>query len=623
MPITRLLFFLTMCFLTPLSRLWAQVDTIAITEIEVVAPSIREQFIGGASEIWNSAAATNQRLDLGSLLNQNGIFIKSYGSNSLATSSIRGASAGHTLVLWNGLPIQSPMLGLLDLSLLPIQSAEQVILQKGGNSAMWGSGAIGGIVALQNKADFNNRLSISNQSSVGSFGQFNEHLQLQWGNKKFQSVTKVTHRQAANDFHYPIAPGFPERKQSNAAFSQQAILQDLYLKTRNGQQWSAHVWQQFSNKEIPPTLVQSQSEAQQQDRATRLILDWKQIRKHIVINSKAAWFSEALNYFDDITKLESRSRFHTYLGEWSAQSNWRGQHLFVGSTYSHSRVQADGYLSNPSENKVSFFSAYLFHLNRFTGQFSLRQELVDGSRIPLIPAMAAEYRLTPDWQLKGKISRNYRLPTFNDRYWIPGGNPDLLPEIGWSEELTLLFQKEKKAFQWQWSQTVFNRNINDWILWTPLDGQSFWSANNISKVWSRGLEERLSVRYQRNNISIQLQMGYDYIRSTNEVALSKPRLGKGEQLWYTPKHQAFGNAVIGWKKLELNYRHFLRSASTGVNANLDAYQTGQFQLQYLWKGARFFASVENVWDVDYFVVERRPMAGRNYGAGVFVEFKRK
>ena len=151
------------------------------------------------TEKLNSLPAQN----LGELLNtESGTFIKTYGSGSLATSSIRGGSAGHTLVLWNGFSLQSPVLGLLDLSLLPLSSAEEISLQKGGNSALWGSGAIGGVIALNNKSDFNNKIFTNIKSTFGSFGNFNQEVKFGFGNSRVQSVTKLIHQQGENDFKY-------------------------------------------------------------------------------------------------------------------------------------------------------------------------------------------------------------------------------------------------------------------------------------------------------------------------------------------------------------------------------------------------------------------------------------
>ena len=519
------------------------------------------------------------------------------------------------------------MLGLLDLSLLPVNAAEEITLQSGGSSALWGSGAIGGVVGLNNRPDFDNSLSLNSRSIIGSFGNLQQQVQVGIGNARFQSVTKIFHQQAKNDFHYQIAHNLPDRQQTNARFSQQNILQDIYFLAKARQQYSIHFWQQFSEREIPPTNTQTRSEAHQNDRATRLLLSWKQVRKQAVIKSKVGWFKEYLDYYDDEIGQEANSEFSTLTSEVSGQWTWQKKHTFyVGATQLYTQAQADGYLETPRENKSALFASYQWQQSKWQVQFSARQELVDGHFIPLVPVLGMDYQLLSFLSVKGKISRNYRLPTLNDRFWNPGGNTDLKPESGWSEESTLA-----AFFQWNhsrldWSLTGFNRKIDNWILWSKKEEQSFWSANNITKVWSRGIEQRISFLYKQNNLTIQWQVGYDFIRSTNQVALVNPKLKKGAQLIYTPKHQAFAKCSVSWKQLDASYQHFYTGASQGINDTLLAYQTGQLRLQYVVERAPYkstvFFNVNNIWDTDYFVIERRPMPRYSiFLIGISINFK--
>jgi len=204
-----------------------------------------------------------------------------------------------------------------------------------------------------------------------------------------------------------------------------------------------------------------------------------------------------------------------------------------------------------------------------------------------------------------KVSKNYRLPTLNDRYWKPGGNTTLQPESGWSEEATISTQSQKGNWQWQGSITGFNRLINNWIMWTLPQGQNFWSAHNLTEVWSRGLEPRFSLSYTLQDFQLQFKAGYDYIRSTNQVALESPK----------------------WKGIYGSYRHQFTGPTQGINETIPAYQVGTVRLQYAmalssYQGKLFF-NIHNVWDTHYIVVERRPMAGRHYQLGINLFFKRR
>ena len=77
--------------------------------------------------------------------------IKNYGVGKLSTSSLRGMSAVHTAVLWNGININQPNLGQSDFSTLPMLGFEQVFIQYGGAGSLFGSGAVAGTIMLQSK----------------------------------------------------------------------------------------------------------------------------------------------------------------------------------------------------------------------------------------------------------------------------------------------------------------------------------------------------------------------------------------------------------------------------------------------------------------------------------------
>ena len=218
------------------------------------------------------------------------------------------------------------------------------------------------------------------------------------------------------------------------------------------------------------------------------------------------------------------------------------------------------------------------------------------------------------------------MPTLNDLYWQPGGNPELKAERGWSQELGLESAWSDATRRLTFSITAFNRNIDDWILWTPDAEAGYWSAANVASVWSRGLETRLDGAWHRKDWRIQLRLGYDYIRSTNQRALERPRIEPGEQLIYTPEHQAFGRLSIAWRDWSLTYRHTYSGPVQTPTEPLSGYQLGYGQLQWQLRRKGFwgtlFLRAENLWNAAYRVVERRPMPGRHYRAGLRLRWEK-
>lgn len=615
------------------SRLLAQDSSLdsmnLIPTIEIKASKLRQNSTGSVIKEWNTAQLNRLTLNnLAELLsNETGTYIKSYGQGSLATSSVRGGSAGHTLVLWNGLPIQSPMLGLVDLSLLPIQLAESVNFTKGGNAALWGSGAIGGVISMNNESDYSNRLSANTSTLFGSFGQFNQQVNLNIGHSKFQSRTKISHQQSNNDFYYYVGDGLGERQQTNARFSQQFFNQDFYWKVNSTNHLSIHYWLQFSDRQIPPTTVQNRSEAYQEDLINRLLLQYKYTESNGSLNIKMALFDEDLNYTDEQILLESKNHFRTWLGEITREWFYDKHKFLIGNLHNFTQASSPGYQEVvPKEYRTALFSSWKYIAKNIQTQVSLRQGLVDGELIPIVPSFSFDLALLSQVNLKGKVNRNYRLPTLNDRYWIPGGNVDLLPESGWSEELTALYKGEIGSFQLETGITAFNRNIENWILWRATDNQFFYSASNIAKVWSRGFEPRFSLSFINQNVQWKFISGYDYILSTNQVPVTTPKIEVGEQLLYTPVHQIFGQSSVQWNNFYCAYQMRFTGSSQGINESVDPFTIGNIQLQYTYevdkvKGTVFF-HISNIWDTDYQIIERRPMPGINFQTGIKLLFSK-
>ncbi|GJM36226.1 MAG: TonB-dependent receptor [Saprospiraceae bacterium] len=604
----------------------AQIDTVLqLPAVEVAGIRLRTLPPGEGVETWDSArlemAAYRNTAEL--LSREGGVFIKSYGIGSSATSSIRGGSAGQTSVVWNGLPLQSPMLGQLDLSLLPVAFVDQLSVRYGGNGASWGSGAIGGVITIDNTAKYGIGHKVDLYSALGSFGRWDEQLKWQYGNTKFAGATRIFHQQATNDFAYRIRPDLPEKRQDNAAIRQSGVLQELYWKNRPNQELSLQLWGQLAAREIPPTSTQSRSEAFQKDEFVRSAVHWKRHGRNSIIQARTGLFLENMNYQDKQIGEDSKSHFWTLMGELDGQWQLKKQRKFqlvINQIYT--RAVTDGYQEPAAQYRISLFGAFQQNLGSWKAQLSARQELVGGKLVALMPHLGLEGKLGPWLTIKGKLARNYRLPSLNDLYWRPGGNRDLLAEHGWSKELGFSTHWKSESHQLTYGVTGFSRRIHNWILWSLKTGDAFWSASNIAEVWSRGIEQRLNYKMSYANGCWQLSAGYDFTLSTNEKAIQNPKIDAGAQLFYVPKHQAFASLIWYWKKWNLAYQHRYTGPVTALNDSLKGYQVGNWQMQYSHTYKRYSASIflqiDNSWNANYRIVERRPMPGRSFEVGVRV-----
>ncbi|MEO8408954.1 MAG: TonB-dependent receptor plug domain-containing protein, partial [Propionivibrio sp.] len=87
---------------------------------------------------------------LGELLAQEGgvEFSTLGGPGSSSSIYIRGANAGHTLLLIDGMRVGSATLGQPDISAIPLGQVERIEILKGPASSLYGADAIGGVIQI-------------------------------------------------------------------------------------------------------------------------------------------------------------------------------------------------------------------------------------------------------------------------------------------------------------------------------------------------------------------------------------------------------------------------------------------------------------------------------------------
>ena len=218
----------------------------------------------------------------------------------------------------------------------------------------------------------------------------------------------------------------------------------------------------------------------------------------------------------------------------------------------HDLLQNEGY--EHLRNEASLMaSAYREAGKRWVIYALLRQEWADGKRLPIMPSTGFMYHLLDKktLYLKANLSRNYNLPSLNDLYWIPGGNPELRPENSIDGDLSLDFSREVEGFVLHASLNAFAAKVEDWILWKPTRFR-YWEAENLAMVFSRGMDLQLDSYIQLGEYLLSVKAGYSYTRSTNEGDIRSTDLSGGKQLIYIPVHSSNGFLKLGRSGFNLN-----------------------------------------------------------------------
>ncbi|MFT5750142.1 MAG: vitamin B12 transporter, partial [Ancylomarina sp.] len=199
---------------------WSQtvgVDTIQINTVDILAPRLKHfSEVEKHQEIDSLTLVRYGSQDLATLLQKVSLVnMSSNGSlGALSTVGIRGASATHTSVNWNGIPVNSLTTGSADLSLISAGAFDNVEVVFGAPGSLYGSGTYGGAINLSNIPSWKKRSRLNFISEYGSFSNSKQSLVGAYSNKWISYSGQVFYRYGKNDFKYDdiYDHGFPREK---------------------------------------------------------------------------------------------------------------------------------------------------------------------------------------------------------------------------------------------------------------------------------------------------------------------------------------------------------------------------------------------------------------------------
>jgi len=610
--------------------------TVHLPVVEVTAGRIEGKVPGRKIQSLDSilkVQATIQNLD-NLLMENTTLQIKQYNFGGLSTISFRGTGAEHTGLYWNGFELNACNNGLVDLSLVPAGYFNNIKILYGGSSSMFGSGNIGGSIHLNTLPEFLKQKSGSFSLSGGSFDQYSASGNVQISNEKVYSKTQVIGKTAHNDFPYTDLNG-QRQEMKNAAVKQYGVMQDLYFRINRKTIAGGAVWYQKNDRKLPSSITAKPADASQSDNSLRSMVSLQHYYNRLnKITFRAAWFLDDYQYSDpdllsagvEATNIKSRKFTPEILFEHHFSSKLQ---LEAGLTFIYKYGQSKSWADNAIEKTLGLFTSISRQFPEIDWVLSvnLRQNFTEGYHVPFTPSIAMEGRI---WKFvfgRFNASGNFRVPTFNERFWIPGGNENLKPEHAINQEVGvyILPIEPNEIWDGKFGVTLYNSNVNDWIHWVPVG--SYSQPENISKVWSRGLELTGMGKLSKGKVDFMLEGGYTYALSTNKGKTNSLDDSFNKQLVFVPKHRFYLNFAVELKKFTLAYNQQYTGERFTSSDNLEflaPYTTGKFRAgkEFTYFKTNFFCQFEiyNVWDVDYETIRYFPMPGRYYLGLLTIKF---
>ncbi len=614
-----------------------QDDTILIKEVEINGKQLYQRHIGFKITNFDSSLIKDyNHHTLADLISKNsGIYIKTYGSGGLATPSFRGAGPGHTQISWNNINLNNPMIGQFDLSLIPAGFIDNINIFYGGGSMSINSGSFGGVIDLETKPDWNDQILIYLNPGLGSFGTHSGLVKIKAGKAGFQSVSKAFYINSDNNFSYLNSissqiPFWETRK--NSEVRQRGFIQELYYRKLR-HTFSARFWYQSASRNLPvpitsPTMNPPEK---QYDESIRALIRYGFSKGPTDLNFTAAFISDKLEYTNEIASVKS--------GNFSKRIVLRNNIVHrineilkveIALNNELNIVNTNNYAGGKIRNIASVDGLAEADITHWLAARLLVREILQNSKF-LTPDFSASAEIKPfrekNYLIKTGFSKNSKIPTLNDMYWSPGGNPELENETGYSSEITWeMTEPLSKSFSIKNDITFFRNYISNMIQWHPGDF-SYWEADNISNLVTTGLEAGININYTGSAFGALLNAGYSLTRATNTGLITSNTGSAAKQLAYIPLNRVNALLRISWKQ----FYSIFNTSYTGrrfLNADNSQYLP-QYSISDFNLGIRLNAGntnydmgfiIENIFDVNYQNIAYYPMPGRSYMFSVIFQF---
>ena len=541
-----------------------------------------------------------------------GLQIGDYGGYAgLKTISLRGMGSPHTAVYVDGVRVSNLQSGQGDIGMLDIENLSSAIVDYAQNSIsfntarpLFKNGPITG------KVRFN----------MGSFGTYLPSARLDF---KLSEKLSLSANAAGiiSKGNFPISDN--DRRINNDIRQVRGGI-NLFGLMDDGD-YHIKAFYNVAERGTPGALSWP-SDDRQKDRNTYLqaVLKKKFSSSHTLKMSAKAGY-------DDIYYTSSWG--DSQYGQTDLQLN--SSHIFSIYRWWNisfaADIQWDKLTStNYSASRLTTISALTssFHFERisldlaaeYAGYFDKGQI----TRHAVSPSMDFRLHVTDGLDIIGFGRRAYRVPMFNELYYVGFGNPELLPEDAWMTDLGVDFYQ---SFSPSWSfmakiDGYYNLLSNKITSAPTLEDPNIWLPYNIGKVRSTGFDFVTQTDYSHGDWMSSINLKYSYLSSVDKTPDS---YSYDQQIPYLAKHTVTGDLTVSWKGYTLNPRWVLKADRSDSHGSLANWNTLDMTLSktFIFKKSLSLhvnLSAKNLLDCRYELVSGYPMPGRSLTGGIGLYF---
>ncbi len=577
-------------------------DINQLEEVHVYSYFSPSYQVGYSITILTDSILKSENSNLSQLLKkQISAYIKEQGSGMTASISMRGSGASHTAVYWNGIPINSSLNGQTDFNTVFTSHYNRISIRKGGGSVLLGSGAIGGAINLENELQYINKTKAFLFGSIGSYDSYSTAAFVNHSTKK--AALQVGFNGLSSENNYPYSN--TEIVNENGEIMNYSVLLNTGFKLNNKHNLYLKTLFNNSDRNTSGTLYTTNN-ANLDYTNQSILLGWVHKNTKSQGEFKTAYLKEDYKYtfnknIPDIFSDNGSKKWYTNYGFYYNLNS----KIILHTAANYEILKGEGTeIEESSRQKLSFLSSLHHTLSeKLQYNFNIRKEWSSVYKIPFVFSFDTKQQWYKNHATSFNFSTNYRIPTLNDLYWQPGGNPDLIPEKSWSSEL---------GYEWNYKASkfcinAFKSHSTDMIQWKP-ETAMYWKPVNIQSVTISGLEFSFKNSIIMNHHKFTGHIHYSYTISKDDETQ--------KQLIYVPNHM--GGLLLSYTN-EKWYVEFDEQyngsvyTSTSNTKSIDDYWLSSISVKrnLFNKKLSVGMDINNIFDVDYQIIASRPMPKQN------------
>jgi vitamin B12 transporter len=559
---------------SPLSRPTTQGSGNAVVVSPTTTPTPSDQSGSSVTVITANDIETQQlRTVPDALATVPGLNVVQTGGPGGQTSVfIRGTNSNHVKVLVDGVDMSDPSNpnDAFDFGQLLTGDIERIEILRGPQSGLYGSDAIGGVIAITTKQG-SGPPKVTASLEGGSFGTFNQRVGLSGSQADFNYAFNVQHFQSASTPVTPLNLLAPGEQRINDFYDNWTYSTKLGAKLSDT--WAVNVVARYTDSRLgttgedfidfafpaPEALQSTQVDHQFYGRAEAVWSPSDQIKNFFGVNYTDSWswfFNPNADsgttpaVFPPSTNLGTRTKYD-YRGEFQVAP---GQVLVLGAEDQNETLRTDSTsFFDPSTASNVFFltsaerksdAGWVQLQNQLTKQFSIvsniryddYEDFGDHTTWRVAPVF-----IVPDidTKLKASYGTGFKAPPLSELFVnFPGqfiANPNLKPEQsqGWDAG----FEQPIANDRFRFGATYFRNDVTDLIQGAPSSTPGVGTVVNVDRASMYGVEAFASWNVNR---FLNLRTDYTYTIAKDDLT--------GEELLRRPKNKA--SLTANWKPID-------------------------------------------------------------------------